>query len=257
MTQKPLRKSSHTLHFALDVKSEYKSLKTCLISMLLSSAIWAELKIFLTWNINVIINCLFFSFSFKANLKMDRNTTQEALYEHMNCIVNTLGMNKFLDTRISFLSGGERKKVALAVQLLNDPPILFCDEITTGLDSYSAAHIVNTLKVIAQTGKIVICTIHQPASGVFGKLDEVILMSNGRLAYQGPIAMVNQMFQKYAIYIELLLYYTRISSQWRIVWWLKTVISQSQPSRSFKVKCLLEGEFCKIYWNIIFFKKKK
>jgi len=136
------------------------------------------------------------SFSFQASLKMDRRTTKSDLKEHVGYIVTTLGMSKFLDTRISLLSGGERKKVALAVQLLNDPPILFCDEITTGLDSYSAAHIVNTLKNIAQMGKIVVCTIHQPASGVFDKFDDVILMTNGRFAYQGPVSQVHLLFKK-------------------------------------------------------------
>uniref|UniRef100_A0A2H8U0W7 Protein scarlet n=1 Tax=Melanaphis sacchari TaxID=742174 RepID=A0A2H8U0W7_9HEMI len=135
--------------------------------------------------------------SLMANLKVSCNTSKIALKEHIDEIISTLGMNKFLNTRISFLSGGERKKIALAVQLLNNPPILFCDEITTGLDSYSAAHIVNTLKSVARMGKIVICTIHQPASGVFGKFDEVILLSNGLLAYQGPVTMVHQLFQKY------------------------------------------------------------
>lgn len=129
-------------------------------------------------------------------MKSDRRTTKSALNENVNRVTSALGMTKFLDTRISFLSGGERKKVALAVQLLNNPSILFCDEMTTGLDSYSAAHIVNTLKGIARTGKIVICTIHQPASGVFGKFDEVVLLSNGRLAYQGPVSAVNQLFEK-------------------------------------------------------------
>lgn len=133
-------------------------------------------------------------------MKSDRHTTKSTLNENINRVTTALGMAKFLNTRILFLSGGERKKVALAVQLLNNPPILFCDEITTGLDSYSAAHIVNMLKGIARTGKIVICTIHQPASGVFGKFDDVVLLSNGRLAYQGPVSMVNQLFQKY-IYI--------------------------------------------------------
>lgn len=128
---------------------------------------------------------------------MDCRTTQTALKKHVDHIATTLGMSAFLDTRISSLSGGERKKIALAVQLLNDPPILFCDEITTGLDSYWAAHVVNTLKCVARTGKIVICTIHQPASGVFGKFDEVVLLANGRLVYQGPVPMVDQFFQKY------------------------------------------------------------
>ncbi|XP_025410362.1 protein scarlet-like [Sipha flava] len=133
-----------------------------------------------------------------ANLKMDRNTTKAAVNEHVNYIVSTLGMSKLLHTRISVLSGGERKKVALAVQLLNDPPILFCDEITTGLDSYSAAHIVNTLRCVARMGKIVICTIHQPASGVFGKFDDVLLLSSGKVVYQGPVSMVHQLFHKFS-----------------------------------------------------------
>ncbi|KAF0757204.1 protein scarlet-like, partial [Aphis craccivora] len=134
-----------------------------------------------------------------ANLKMDRRTSKPALKDRVDYTVTALGMCEFLDTRLSVLSGGERKKIALAVQLLNDPPILFCDEVTTGLDSYTATHIVNTLKRIARTGKIVICTIHQPASGVFDKFDEVILLSNGRLAYQGPVPMINQLFQRYNI----------------------------------------------------------
>lgn len=127
---------------------------------------------------------------------MDCRTSKTEVKEHIDYIISTIGMSKFLDTKIAMLSGGERKKVALAVQLVNDPPILFCDEITTGLDSYSAAHVVNILKGVARTGKIVVCTIHQPASGVFGKFDEVLLLSNGRLAYQGPVSMVNQLFEK-------------------------------------------------------------
>ncbi|XP_050436668.1 protein scarlet-like [Adelges cooleyi] len=134
---------------------------------------------------------------FMAKLKMDRCTNEKALAARIEYLVAKIGMNNFLDTRLMYLSGGERKKVALSVQLLNDPPILFCDEITTGLDSYSAAHIVNTLKSIARTGKIVVCTIHQPASGVFDKFDDVVLLSNGRLAYQGPVSLVNQFFKKF------------------------------------------------------------
>lgn len=136
---------------------------------------------------------------------MDRRTSKTALKDRVDYTVTALGMREFLDTRLSMLSGGERKKIALAVQLLNDPPILFCDEVTTGLDSYTATHIVNTLKRIARTGKIVICTIHQPASGVFDKFDEVILLSNGRLAYQGPVSMINQLFQRYIFVLRIIL----------------------------------------------------
>ncbi|KAL5236302.1 hypothetical protein ACI65C_003712 [Semiaphis heraclei] len=132
-----------------------------------------------------------------ARLKMDRTTSNKVIKERIDYLAAHLGLNKILNSRLCFLSGGERKKVALAVQLINDPPILFCDEITTGLDSYSAAHIVNTLRRVAHSGKIVICTIHQPASGLFDQFQEVILLTNGRLAYQGSVSLVNNFFQKY------------------------------------------------------------
>ncbi|CAI6363772.1 unnamed protein product [Macrosiphum euphorbiae] len=132
-----------------------------------------------------------------AKLKMDRTTSNKVIKDRIDYLAAHLGLNKIMNSRLCFLSGGERKKVALAVQLINDPPILFCDEITTGLDSYSAAHIVNTLRRVAHSGKIVICTIHQPASGLFDQFQEVILLTNGRLAYQGSVSLVNNFFQKY------------------------------------------------------------
>lgn len=130
---------------------------------------------------------------------MDSNSSKKVIKNRISYLVAHLGINRILETRLCFLSGGERKKVALAVQLINDPPILFCDEITTGLDSYSAAHVINTLRRVAYSGKIVICTIHQPASGLFDQFQEVILLTNGRLAYQGPVSLVNDIFKKYEL----------------------------------------------------------
>jgi len=140
---------------------------------------------------------------------MDRTTTDKVIKKRIDYLAVHLGLKKILKSRLCVLSGGERKKVALAVQLINDPPILFCDEITTGLDSYSAAHIVNTLRRVAHSGKIVICTIHQPASGLFDQFQEVILLTNGRLAYQGSVSLVNDFFQKYnfkIFFIQAILY---------------------------------------------------
>lgn len=133
----------------------------------------------------------------QARLKMDRATTRKVIKNRIDYLAGHLGLNKILNSPLRNLSGGERKKVALAIQIINDPPILFCDEITTGLDSYSAAHVINALRKVARSGKIVICTIHQPASGLFDQFQEVILLTNGRLAYQGPVSLVNDYFQKY------------------------------------------------------------
>jgi len=130
---------------------------------------------------------------------MVRSASKKVIKDRIDHLAAHLGLNKILNARLCVLSGGERKKVALAVQLVNDPPILFCDEITTGLDSYSAAHVINTLRRVARSGKIVICTIHQPASGLFDQFQEVILLTNGRLAYQGSVALVNDVLKKYGL----------------------------------------------------------
>lgn len=70
--------------------------------------------------------------------------------------------------------------------MLTDPPLLFCDEPTTGLDSYNAGMVIEKLRQLALRGKTVICSIHQPASGVFDLFHSVILLApGGELAYQG------------------------------------------------------------------------
>jgi len=67
---------------------------------------------------------------------------------------------------IKGLSGGERKRTSIGVELITDPKILFCDEPTSGLDSFNAQKIVNVLNAEAKKGRIVIATIHQPSSDV-------------------------------------------------------------------------------------------
>lgn len=83
------------------------------------------------------------------------------------------------------LSGGERKRLAFAVELLNNPVILFCDEPTTGLDSYSAQQLVQTLYDLAKKGTTILCTIHQPSSQLFDMFNNVLLLADGRVAFTG------------------------------------------------------------------------
>lgn len=83
------------------------------------------------------------------------------------------------------------------IQLLTEPRILFCDEPTTGLDSYSAIIVVKLLRRLADQGKMIICAIHQPASGIFEMFDDVsVLASNGSLAYHGSVEKVYSYFDK-------------------------------------------------------------
>ena len=89
------------------------------------------------------------------------------------------------------LSGGQRKRVNIALELISDLPVLFLDEPTSGLSSYDAEGVVDLLKRLSQQGKTIITTIHQPSKDVFRKFDNLIMISRdsggtGALAYFGP-----------------------------------------------------------------------
>ncbi|CAB0019398.1 unnamed protein product [Nesidiocoris tenuis] len=120
---------------------------------------------------------------FMAILKMDRQTSKSSRSQRILALVSELGIVDCKNKRISILSGGERKRLSVAVQLLTDPALLFCDEPTTGLDSYSAMSVVEQLRRLAGNGKSIICTIHQPASGLLDMFDSVyLLVAGGRMA---------------------------------------------------------------------------
>jgi ABC-type multidrug transport system ATPase subunit len=86
--------------------------------------------------------------------------------------------------------------ILIVLQLLTDPPLLFCDEPTTGLDSYSAGAVVEKLRRLSSRGMAVVCTIHQPASGIFDLFHELILLAGGRVAYQGDVRAAHTYFSR-------------------------------------------------------------
>ena len=81
------------------------------------------------------------------------------------------------------ISGGERKRTAIGVELITDPSLLLLDEPTSGLDSFKALQIVTLLQKQARKGITVISTIHQPSSHAFKKFDRLILMCDGYIVY--------------------------------------------------------------------------
>ncbi|XP_037089077.1 protein scarlet-like isoform X2 [Pollicipes pollicipes] len=137
---------------------------------------------------------------FAARLKMDRHTTAGERRARIETIMFDLGLKKSEHTRIGVpgqkksLSGGERKRLAFAAEILTDPPLLFCDEPTTGLDSYNAERIVSMLKEMAFRGKTILCTIHQPSSNLFSMFDQLMFLCEGRLAYMGSASSAAKFF---------------------------------------------------------------
>ena len=85
-----------------------------------------------------------------------------------------------------FLSGGERRRLNIALELINDPDIIILDEPTSGLSSMDAESLVSLLRSIANSGKLLLMVVHQPSSSIYRMLDNtVILNTDGRLAFFG------------------------------------------------------------------------
>lgn len=85
------------------------------------------------------------------------------------------------------ISGGERKRTAIGVELITDPKVVLLDEPTSGLDSFTALRICKTLQKLARTrNKTIVSTIHQPSSESFSCCDRLILLADGHIVFQGP-----------------------------------------------------------------------
>ncbi|EPB65274.1 hypothetical protein ANCCEY_15663, partial [Ancylostoma ceylanicum] len=88
--------------------------------------------------------------------------------------VGTLTVREYLSIQV--FSGGEARRLTFACEMLSNPALLFCDEPTTGLDSFMAENVVQVLSKLAKSGRTVVCTIHQPASQLYLMFDRVMFL---------------------------------------------------------------------------------
>ncbi|XP_052838117.1 ATP-binding cassette subfamily G member 4 isoform X2 [Drosophila gunungcola] len=120
-----------------------------------------------------------------ANLKLGNELNLEQKLEVIDEILEMLRLKGSKDTMALKLSGGERKRLCIALELVNNPPVIFLDEPTTGLDDLSSSQCIALLKMLAAGGRTVICSIHTPSGKIFEMLDTVYVLAEGQCIYQG------------------------------------------------------------------------
>lgn len=120
-----------------------------------------------------------------ANLKLGSSLNRKAKQMLIDDILDTLDLTKAKETRCDRLSGGQKKRLSIALELVDNPPVMFLDEPTSGLDSSSSLQCMAMLKSLARNGRTIICTIHQPSAAIFEMLDHVYLLAEGRCLYAG------------------------------------------------------------------------
>ncbi|XP_060852904.1 ATP-binding cassette sub-family G member 1-like [Rhopalosiphum padi] len=140
------------------------------------------------------------SMTVAAHLKLPTTVSTLSKVSQVENLLDALGLSVHGDTITKQLSGGQKKRLSIALELITNPSILFLDEPTTGLDSQSCSHLVSLMINLAHNeSRTMVCTLHQPSALLFEKFDQVYALSSGRCIYQGPPKLVIPYFAEHSV----------------------------------------------------------
>ncbi|KAF0748215.1 ATP-binding cassette sub-family G member 1-like isoform X1 [Aphis craccivora] len=135
-----------------------------------------------------------------AHLKLSTTVSAISKASQVEDLLDAIGLSVHGDTITKRLSGGQKKRLSIALELITNPSILFLDEPTTGLDSQSCRNLVSLMTNLAHNeGRTIVCTLHQPSALLFEKFDQVYVLSSGRCIYQGPPKLVIPYFAENSV----------------------------------------------------------
>lgn len=136
---------------------------------------------------------------FAARLKTTGSFEQKI--NKVDALLAELGLVKCQHTLVGNpvrkgISGGEKKRTCVAIELITTPSILFLDEPTSGLDSFTSYQVIELLNAQAAKGRTVVSTLHQPSSDIYMKFDKLLLLCDGHVMYNGPASKAVDYFAK-------------------------------------------------------------
>lgn len=142
--------------------------------------------------------------TYAAKLRLPSNITLSEKEIKVDKLISELGLRNCQDTRIGDasnrgVSGGERKRVSIGVELITEPDILFLDEPTSGLDAFTAVNIISTVSNLAKNPArktTVMLTIHQPRTDILEMFDKIVILAAGRTVFFGTLNEALTFFAK-------------------------------------------------------------
>ncbi|TYI10348.1 hypothetical protein ES332_A09G135900v1 [Gossypium tomentosum] len=137
--------------------------------------------------------------TYSAQLRLPSSLTRQDIDGIVEGTITEMDLQECADRLIGNwhlrgISGGEKKRLSIALEILTRPHLLFLDEPTSGLDSASAFFVIQTLRNVGRDGRTIISAIHQPSSEVFSLFDDLFLLSGGEQVYFGEAKMAAKFF---------------------------------------------------------------
>jgi len=127
-----------------------------------------------------------------------KNLTDDEIKKKVLDVIESLGLTKAKDLKVGnpldkIISGGQRKRLNIGLELIREPSVLFLDEPTSGLSSKDSVNVVDLLRQLALKGKLIFVVIHQPSSEIYKMFDKMVFLDQGGyLTYYGnPVQAIS------------------------------------------------------------------
>ncbi|KAH6758770.1 pleiotropic drug resistance 12 [Perilla frutescens var. frutescens] len=193
------------------------------------------------------------SLIFSAWLRLPQDVDDETRKAFVENVMELVELSSLRDglvglPGVSGLSTEQRKRLTIAVELVANPSIIFMDEPTSGLDARAAQIVMRTVRNTVDTGRTVVCTIHQPSIDIFEAFDELFLMKRGgQEIYVGPVGRHSSSLIQY---FEAITGVTKIKPGYNPAAWMLEVSSSAQ-------EMALGVDFAEIYKNSELYRRNK